>query len=174
MATYTLSNVTIKKITAGPNAGKEYLSATVNLKKSIYGGVERRVAFFNTGIVNMWKPLLPVGVGGTAQVEQQIPEELKELHAKVVTWRAPVNFHKMYITNVGDKKAGDYICDKKGNPLVFNSLELFCIMRFDDDTNTWEYGDKQSPDVVGSTHLASYCEQIGDTNIATDEQAAPF
>ncbi len=182
MAKFELCNPEIKKVAKGNNAGKEYLTGTLLNTLAILDRPTTHVEF-NDRLVEMYKPFISAAKGGTAETDQELPERLRYITAHRVNWQPPkesIPFNRIYLTDVTDgtgktHKAGDTICDRNGNPRLYESIVVFCkYFRDPDFPDKVSYYAGDEPDQKGQAYFGSFCIKatLPKTTVSDEDEGA--
>lgn len=182
MARFSLLNPVIRKVgqkydingkPEGPlntnvqNAGNEYLYAMLINDNCPWEGTQVYTSF-QPNVVAVFKPLLSIDKGGSAETDQPIPEQFTKLNGCYVTWTSPQPFYKKHLsahpanprTGTPAIKAGDLV-KSNGVPVIFTELTVFCQYYFNEmNEKQWMKG--CTPEEVGRRAMQNYCVLCND------------
>lgn len=135
---------------------------------------------FNQTIIDAYKEIimaLPKKEDGKYDFSK-LPEEYKYLNnLSLEEIKLPEPMYRLYTsdltvqTNNGTvvHKAGEKICDKEGNPLLFTSITVLCMEEKDPDTGKVTYSPGWSPNERARQMInAFYIKAKTETNIEED------
>lgn len=181
MAKYLIKEPQILEITKGPNKGEHYLRGILENVDSYYDA-DRAFTSFEKRVVNDWKKILTPDKGGIAEKpipEEAIPDKMKYTYGIFAEY-VPVaenGFFKKYLTDNPRGKAGDYVRDKEGNPIVYKSMRVFCqyalVRNEETDKIERTFFQGQSVEEVGQKLFGIQCVLVTASNTPATAEDEP-
>ena len=139
MGRFLLSHI---KIRVARNNSR-YITGKLN-NQICTGDRETDFISFSKRMIELLEPYLSKQNGGTAEIDKEIPLELRTITGCWIDCSVKEKFFKKYTKNIPFQniKKGEYIRKKDGTVAVFQSLRIFCQYFIDElGQKTWIKGE---------------------------------
>lgn len=162
---YKLVNPAIKTVPAGKmNEGNEYFIADMENQDDVFAA-DQQFTSFEERVVKAIKAALPVKQGGlNTDPNAVLPEKMQYIYGDWEQVEMQTPFYKQYLNTEYGHEAGDLVSDAQGNPVEYNSLDIFVRKYIDSSTGQWVHPKGGSAELLAKRQFTQMCVAINHSN----------